>query len=276
MLSSTLLFSLSFWSFLLASITYFLFLILRKAAFGWLATFITTIASLFITLALIYRTIESGHPPLSNMYESLLLFSGAIVWIYLIMEFLYKVKIMGAFVVPLGFLGLLCAWLLPEKYKVMEPLVPALQSNWLWIHVITCFMGYAGFALAFGLSIMYLLKIWAVRREEKVSFLSRLPEVELLDTLSYKCIAVGFPFLALGIITGAIWANYAWGTYWSWDPKETWSLITWLIYAVYLHARVTVGWRGKRAAYISIAGFATVLFTYFGVSFLLSGLHVYV
>ena len=171
---------------------------------------------------------------------------------------------------------------------------PALQNKWHWLmdvlrpfglekyaigwldfHVFTTFIGYAGFAISFGLSIIYLLKERSEAKGTQEGVMGAFPEARILDELSYRAIAWGFPFLATGIVSGAVWANYAWGTYWSWDPKETWSLITWFIYAAYLHARVTRGWRGKRAAYISIVGFLAVIFLYWGVSFVLPGLHAY-
>jgi cytochrome c-type biogenesis protein CcsB len=138
-------------------------------------------------------------------------------------------------------------------------------------------LGYAAFAVACGVSIMYLIK---ANSEEKATdaaggFLSLFPPTRVLDDLNYKAIMVGFPLLTLGIITGAAWANYAWGTYWSWDPKETWSLIVWFIYAAFLHARFTKGWVGKRAAWLSVIGFAATIFCYLGVNLLLSGLHSY-
>mgnify|MGYP003574677119 CR=1 FL=1 len=159
------------------------------------------------------------------------------------------------------------------------PLVPALQSNWLTYHVITCFIGYAAFALACGVSIMYLIKVGKEEKSAEESpaggILGIFPSTKVLDDLNYKAIMLGFPMLTLGIITGAAWANYAWGTYWSWDPKETWSLIVWFIYAAFLHARFTRGWVGRRAAWLSIFGFAATIFCYLGVNLVLSGLHSY-
>jgi ABC-type transport system involved in cytochrome c biogenesis permease subunit len=149
------------------------------------------------------------------------------------------------------------ALLLPGKYKEIIPLVPALQSYWLFFHVALCFLAYGSFAVSFGVSLSYLFT-------REVS----------LDELTYRSIAIGFVLLALGIITGAVWAHYAWGAYWSWDPKETWALITWLIYALYLHLRA-IGWRKKRSAWLAIIGFFAVIFTYLGVNFLLPGLHSY-
>ena len=150
-------------------------------------------------------------------------------------------------------------------------MIPALKSNWLIGHVITCFLGYAGFAVAFGFSIMYIVK--PEDRDDNGLF-SRLPPLAVIDELTYQMVMFGFLFLTIGIITGAVWANSAWGTYWSWDPKETWSLVTWLVYAMLLHLRMMRGWHGKKIAWVSILGFMAVLFTYFGVN-LLPGLHSY-
>jgi len=156
--------------------------------------------------------------------------------------------------------------------------VPALQSNWLLYHVITCFLGYACFAVACGISIMYLIKIGSESADSNAAaggVVSMFPSARVLDDMNYRSIMIGFPLLTLGIITGAAWANYAWGTYWSWDPKETWSLIVWFVYAAFLHARITRGWVGKRAAWLSIIGFAATIFCYLGVNLFLSGLHSY-
>src|SRR4030042_575429 len=149
--------------------------------------------------------------------------------------------------------------------------------NWLIFHVVTCFVGYAAFAVSFGVSFLYLLKVKTETGPKKKgsSLLNFLPSREGLDEVGYKTIAIGFPLLTIGIITGAFWANVAWGTYWSWDSKETWSLIVWLIYAAYLHARITKGWRGNKAALLSIVGFSATLFCYLGVNLILSGLHSY-
>ncbi len=191
------------------------------------------------------------------------------------MDFRYKTKVMGAFVISLAFLSMVVTSLLPFRFQSVQPLNPALQSIWLEIHVFSTFIGYAGFGISFGTSLMYLLKHWQEAKGLNLRLIEVFPEVSVLDELVYKAIAWGFPFLTAGVITGAVWANNAWGTYWSWDPKETWSLITWFIYAAYLHARVTRGWRGKKAAYISILGFVAVIFLYWGVSFILPGLHAY-
>lgn len=217
------------------------------------------------------RRMGYGHAPLSNLYESLIFFAICIAVIYLWVEYRSRKRSIGAFVMPLAFLCMAYASL-PGVSDRIQPLVPALQSNWLIAHVITCFLGYAGFAIAFGISIMYILRQRQPLAADGV--IGYLPAPDALDDLSYKMVQFGFLFLTAGIITGAVWANSAWGRYWGWDPKETWSLITWFVYATLLHARLMRGWTGRRIAYISIVGFMAVLFTYFGVN-LLPGLHSY-
>jgi cytochrome c-type biogenesis protein CcsB len=153
------------------------------------------------------------------------------------------------------------------------PLIPALQSQWLVWHVVLSFIGESAFAVAFGAGLMYLLRDKAAPN----SFPSRVfPDTATLDALVYRAIAVGFPIFTLGaLIFGAVWAKYAWGNYWTWDPKETWALITWIVYALFLHARVVRGWKGRPTAWIAVIGFLATLFTLFGVNYLLSGLHSY-
>jgi cytochrome c-type biogenesis protein CcsB len=210
-----------------------------------------------------------GHAPLSNIYESLVFFAWTISVIYLLVEARYKSRMIGSFVIPLAFFAL--AYASFGTSAKIQPLIPALKSNWLIAHVITCFIGYAAFALAFGISIIYLLK---KDRPTDSAVMGRLPDAALLDELTHRLTMFGFLFLTAGIISGAVWANSAWGRYWGWDPKETWSLITWFVYATLLHARMMHGWRGKRIAVLTIVGFAAVMFTYFGVN-LLPGLHSY-
>ena len=229
------------------------------------------------TTGIIMRWLESyklgiGHAPLSNMYESLVFFSWTIVIIYLVIERTHKNPTIGAFATPIAFLAMAYASMSPNISDRIQPLIPALKSNWLIAHVITCFFGYAAFAIGFGLSLMYIIK--QKDTEDKSKLLAHFPKSRVLDELTHQMVMFGFLFLSIGIITGAVWANSAWGTYWSWDPKETWSLITWFIYATLLHARMMRGWRGKRIAYLSIIGFLAVLFTYFGVNYL-PGLHSY-
>jgi len=267
--------------YLLCTILYFIFLAFRSGRMGKLATWAAWISLSVQTAAILLRWVESyqlgfGHAPLSNMYESLVFFSWCIAFLYLLWEWRLKSRVIGAFAFPFAFIFNAYASLAPGVSAKIDPLIPALQSNWLHAHVVTCFLSYASFALSCAVSVMYLVKLRQQEKGMKEGGLASLfPPLDSLDELVYKTIVVGFPLLTIGIVTGAAWANYAWGSYWSWDPKETWSLITWFVYAVFLHARVTRDWRGKRTAILSIIGFGAVIFTYFGVNYLLSGLHSY-
>ena len=269
--------------YLAATVLYVGAFLFRIEKISLAATITTIIGFLINTTGIGLRWLESyrlgiGYAPLSNMYESLVFFSWSIAIFYLVLEFIYKNRNIGAFTMPFAFLSMAYASFSTEFGKEIQPLVPALQSNWLIAHVITCFIGYAAFAVACGLGIMYLIK---ARREKKKTerkqqgLLDTLPRLKEVDDIIHKSLLFGFVWLSAGIITGAVWANSAWGTYWSWDPKETWSLITWFVYASALHARFTKGWGGTRIAWLSIIGFLSVVFTYYGVNFLLSGLHSY-
>jgi cytochrome c-type biogenesis protein CcsB len=210
------------------------------------------------------------------MYESLVFASWAIMAIYLVFEWRIKQRALGVFPALFSFLAMAYAPFSNGVDSKIQPLVPALKSNWLIAHVVACFLGYSAFAVSFGLSAVYLArKKYAPDPDGHTGLLGLLPEASQLEWFNYQMVLFGFLWLSMGIITGAVWANSAWGTYWSWDPKETWSLITWLIYAAVLHARNLKGWKGERVAWLSMIGFGCVLFTYFGVNFLLSGLHSY-
>ncbi|MBM4286384.1 MAG: c-type cytochrome biogenesis protein CcsB [Deltaproteobacteria bacterium] len=205
------------------------------------------------------------YVPLSNFYESLVFFAWCLPFTALVVFRRQRQPYVGVVVGLLAALILAYASLRVDSH--IRPLMPALKSNWLLIHVVTCFLGYAAFALACGAALLYL---WQARRPA-----AGLPALSELDRFIYQAVVVGFVFLTLGILTGAVWAESAWGRYWSWDPKETWSLITWFIYATLLHARLAKGWQGRRIAWLAVVGFLAVLFTYLGVSFLLPGLHSY-
>jgi len=257
---------------------YLLMMVMGKSIYGRLATWMSAVGLLVHFLAGVLRWVESyrlgiGHAPLSNLYESLIFFAWTIILLYLLVEWKTKNKSLGVFVTPLAFLAMAYASYSPTISSRIQPLVPALKSNWLIAHVITCFFGYAAFALSFGLSIMYLLKRLD-KGERRSPFLRLIPEGRTLDEVNYQMVVIGFLMLSLGIITGSVWAHSAWGSYWSWDPKETWSLITWLVYASVLHSRMVRGWKGKRIAILCFVGFSCVLFTYFGVNYL-AGLHSY-
>ena len=326
-----------------ASILYISAWVFKKPALGRYGTWVTAAGIIGNTVGLILRWTESyemgiGHAPLSNKYESLVFFAWTIMVLYLFVERRYQNRIIGAFAAPIAFFAMAYASL-PSVNNRIEPLIPALKSNWLIAHVVTCFLGYAAFAVAFGVSLIYLLKrcehksrgfknllVYALSVAVSIAIgggtvylleqngimenadiiiqiiselvtasavaivfgviliylfkkiidrlIKALPTTDLLDDMTHQMIVFGFLFLTIGIITGSVWAYDAWGSYWSWDPKETWSLITWFIYATLLHARLMRGWYGTRIAYLSIVGFAAVMFTYFGVN-LLPGLHSY-
>jgi cytochrome c-type biogenesis protein CcsB len=302
MLRSLFLFDMTFWLYLAAFVLYVLYVFAKRPSVelavagpsldsrahetGWadqigqIATLVTAIGWLVNTLALAIRAQErlqlSGtFAPWSNQFEAMAYVSWAIILGYVLLESTYKLKTIGAFVVGIGFIAMGAASLLPYRYQTAEPLVPALNSYWIYIHVSVTLTSYAAFAMAGGLGVMYLVKERADRRGVPSRIAAGLPDLETIDELGYKAIMVGFPMLAFGIILGAMWANYAWGGYWSWDPKETWSLIVWLIYGAYIHARMTRGWEGRRAAIYAVFGLLMVVFCFWGVNFLLSGLHAY-
>ncbi|MDA8060573.1 MAG: c-type cytochrome biogenesis protein CcsB [Leptospirillum sp.] len=273
--SSFLLYNTVIGLYLLATVLYFLFLISHKKEMGQIASTVTFSGWVVNTAALVGRGVADHHAPWSNLYETLFLFSWASILGYMVMEFKYKVRVAGAFVLTLVMFAVGAAKMLPYRYQMVEPLNPALNSYWLKIHVFTMFMSYAAFGISASLAMIYLLKLRAEQKGTTGWILREFPATDVLDDLTYKAVMVGFPLLTLGVIFGGMWAYEAWGGYWSWDPKETWSLITWFVYAAYLHARMTRGLRGKGSAWFSILGFASVVFLYWGVSFIIPGLHAY-
>lgn len=358
-MDSSTFFGLSTVAYVFAMLTYISYLAFRNASVGIVATVLTVTGFASQTLALglrwkeFYDIGQMGFlraAPLTNLYESLVFFVWCLILTYLIIEFKYKNRSFGAFITPVAALAL--AFIdISGMSKNIQPLVPALQSNWLLVHVLLSFIAYALFSVSFSTGMMYLavrtekrsepsyifwtlilsvfvitlsamgldyltFKVAIKSQEEfiksylfKASFRSSSAAVvvlswviagafaffiwrfggilkriivsfnispEMLDEITYKSIAIGFPVFTLGgLIFGAIWADQAWGKYWTWDPKETWSLITWFFYAFYLHSRLMRGWRGKKVAIVAVLGFMAVIFTYLGVNLLLSGLHSY-
>jgi len=276
-MNSSLILSITTFAYGTAALLYVIAWIFQKRGFGRIAFIVTIVGFLGNLTGFGLRWAESyqlgfGRAPLSNLYESLVFFALSIAALYLWVEKRKGSQTLGAFILPMAFLCMAYASLSPNINDRIQPLLPALKSNWLIAHVVTCFIGYAGFAIAFCLSLMLLARKEA--RDERASIWTKIPDRRSLDDLTHKMVMLGFLFLTLGIITGAVWANSAWGRYWGWDPKETWSLITWFIYATFLHARLMRGWQGKKTAVLSIVGFGAVLFTYLGVN-LLPGLHSY-
>lgn len=341
------LFTIAVITYLVCSGLYIWYLITRSQMALRMGTMLLVLGLAAQTIALILRWITSGHAPMANLYESLSLFGWGIVLFFLIAQRFYPVQAAGALVVPTAFLINSVAGVF---YKGPEPLVPALQSYWLWIHVTIAMLSYGLFALAFGAGFFYIIQEYLLKKNyknvmytflilfatlglvlgfwagswwaepakimdpvtqtvskiyagsdylkifgggivglliglglgfvsgkgsSKPGFAKRLPSLDVLDEVSYRGIAFGFPLLTIGIITGAIWADQAWGRWWGWDPKETWSLITWLFYGAYLHTRLTMGWRGRHSAVLAVIGLVMVMITYLGVNLFLSGLHSY-
>jgi cytochrome c-type biogenesis protein CcsB len=225
-----------------------------------------------LTAVLVMRVLAANGFSVFGLYESLLFFSWLIMILYLFVERKANNSVNAIFVLPLVVVLLSFAKFFDSSVR---PLPPALKSYWLGIHVTFCFLGYACFVLGFCFAVLYLWQEREIKSRKVDRFFFRLPSLGLLDSLGYRTIAYGFCFLSLGIISGSVWAQRAWGSFWSWDPKETLSLILWLVYLIYLHGRLTQGWKGRRCAFLAIAGFIVMLFTYLGVSFILPGLHSY-
>jgi cytochrome c-type biogenesis protein CcsB len=232
-----------------------------------LATSLSWLMFAALTCSLIFRWIAVEHPPYANMYEYTIALGWGSALTYVIFERWYGQRAIGAIVLP-GVAALFAVSLLFFPQEV-TPLIPALQANRiLGIHVGMMMASYSALSVSFGAAVLYLVQ------DGKRRF-ARLPSGPLLEEIAHKSVLIGFPMLALGIALGAWWANSAWGRYWGWDPKETSALVTWLIYAGYLHARGLRGWRGKRSAMVLVLGYAGVLFTYFAVNLWISGLHSY-
>jgi len=280
------LFKVAFVIYLVAAICYLSALIMNKVNVAKLGRAFLLIGIVAHTASLVVITAAIGKPPFLNLYEYMLSFTWAAAVVYVVIESLMRNTAFGGFCVPVIALFVVFTELLPNG-KIDESVMPALNSAWLVPHVATACLAYGAFTIAFVLAIMYLLRERAdvrLTREEgkgggkgggKLFWVSRLPAAKLLDHTIYRTLAFGFLMQTLLLITGAIWAQFAWGRYWGWDPKETWALITWIIYAAYLHTRTVMGWRGRKSAWLAIIGFAATGFTLIGVSFLLSGLHSY-
>jgi cytochrome c-type biogenesis protein CcsB len=276
------------------------------------------IANLCIAVLLGARWLEAGYFPLSNLYESLFFLTWGITTIHLFVESTSKSRLVGVFTAPVAMgITAFAALTLPKEMQASAPLVPALKSNWLMMHVSVMMLSYSTLMVGALIAIAFLLVTRGqaielrgssigtgsyrlpstrvkfnqpnrhkIRAEGSTAVLTkpeatpqlspqRLSLAETLDNISYRVIGLGFPLLTIGIIAGAVWANEAWGSYWSWDPKETWALITWLVFAAYLHARITRNWQGRKPAILAATGFVVVWICYLGVNLLGKGLHSY-
>ena len=245
---------------------YIIALIWRNRALlitGRLLAFIGLIAN---TLALIARTMAAGHLPFASMYEFGMVMVWCIVVFGQVCEWRLRTPVLGVFMLATAFL-LAGAFL--SFYQEAKPLIPALKSNWLLAHVVTAVIAYGALTLSFAMAVLYFWYRHFGESAEKTRMMNQI--ASWVD----KTILLAMPFLTLLIVTGAVWAEYAWGSYWRWDPKETWSLITWLIYSIYLHGRILKNWTINRAMVVAVVGFLAVLFTFIGVNVLLPGLHSY-
>ncbi len=268
--------------YVLATVTYFLALATRSDFAGKVAAAMTWSATAMGMVGLMVRWRESylishdvGHIPVSNLYEVFILFAVITALLYLYYEGRYRTRALGGFVLLVisAAVAFLLWYTFDRGAHEIQPLVPALKSYWMKIHVPANFVGYGAFALAAMIGVVYLIRDRVDRRGTGGD--SRLPSLEILDDVMYKSIALGFAFFTVATILGALWAAEAWGGYWSWDPKETWALIVWLNYAAWLHMRLTKGWRGTPMAWWSIVGLFVTLFAFLGVNMFLSGLHSY-
>ncbi len=327
------------WSFYLAQV------LTAKERYGRIAGRLLAFSVAFNLLALLHRWLAADHAPWANQYESATMVAFGVLLLYAYFQREAKLPILSLLVLPAAMVAIAAASLLPHDYKRIAPLMPALQSPWLIIHVSLMLISYGAFASTFGLSLLYLIRtgVWTRRttwvalaisgplagwffgyvhqqaRSEywdgvmkslgatelaqgditkaylltsakglgiallaafglsrlPARLMDQLPQAETLDELNYRSVAIGFPLLTLGIILGAFWGHVAWGRYWAWDPKETWAFISWLIFAFFLHMRIFGGWDGKKIAWTGLVGAGSIVFTYWGVNFLLSGLHAY-
>lgn len=255
--------------YLASMVLYFVFFVMKKEKPGKIADCIMAIAFVLHTAAMITRGIGAGRLPLTNQYEFATSFAWGICLCYLIFLWKYKFRALGTFVTPVIFL--IIGYAAMQSREVRE-LMPALRSNWLAIHVSSAIISYGAFGVSFAVSLMFLFR---QKMQNNAFWNEHIPEQQKLDLISYRAVSLGFLFLSFVIVSGAIWAERAWGSYWSWDPKETWSLVTWIIYAIYLHLRISRGWKGKSAAVFAAVGFVCVIFTYIGVNTLLPGIHSY-
>ncbi len=260
---------------------YFFYVAVKKPALSKLAIRMQCFTILVHTAAIVLRGIAMARLPMANQYEFSTAFSWALALVSLIFILKFNFPVLGAFASPVTLLLAAYAGLNKlNELKVIaangadsiKNLMPALRSSWLGIHVSTVIVAYGAFGVSFVLSIMFLLRD---RMKANGFWDAHIPKREKLDTISYRCVSLGMMFLTVTIGFGGIWAENAWGSYWTWDPKETWALITWVIYLVYLHLRIRKGWNGRTAAIFGVVGFVCVLFTYIGVNTLLPGLHSY-
>ena len=245
----------------------------RVEQFGRMGVALTVIGFLLSVVGVLTRALAAQRAPWGNMFEFTITAMVFVVGVYLILVWRAGLRWLGLPVTMLAAVGNGLA--VTVFYVAVAPLVPALHSVWFLIHIVAAAIAGAAFNVGGLMSILYLIKKRAEDRGTVRGYLERVPDSRKIDLISYRFLAFAFPVWTFTVVAGAIWAEYAWGRYWGWDPKETWALVTWVIYACYLHARSTAGWRGTRAAVIAIIGLASFWFNFVGINLLVSGLHSY-
>ncbi len=223
-----------------------------------------------LAIALVY--FQTGVFPVRNLRESLSFFAWAVMGAYLVIQLRFNIRVLGSFLSPLAAIMMISSSFLPAPTGAVNPV---LRSFWLILHVVTAFAGNGIFAIACLAGIMYLIQEGRIKSKQLGAMSQRLPSLETLDGLNYQCLILGFPLLTFGLVSGSLYAHYTLGTFWRWDPKEVWSLITWLLYAALLHGRLVSGWRGRRSALLSILFFLVLVFSFLGMKFLVQGYHTF-
>lgn len=282
MLDGSLLFGISFFTVLSSFVGYLIYVITGKNAAAKISFFMLIITLIIQTLGFAVRWyyaygIGIHTPPLTDLYDSLVFFAYTVILGFILLRAFYNFDALGFIITFIASLALMFSTFSPIAPSAVEPAIPALRSYWLLYHIVVLFLAYGAFAASFGLGILFLLKYRNETRPSKKTslFMTLIPSTSVIDEAVYTVILAGFLLLTVGTVIGAAWADSAWGGYWSWDPKETWSLITWLTYALFLHARITKGWTAKRMAWIAVIGFMVVIFCYLGVDLIIPGLHSY-
>ncbi|MDM8552271.1 c-type cytochrome biogenesis protein CcsB [Desulfobacterales bacterium HSG2] len=256
--------------YMLSTAGYIAYLFLQKDYLNRSGYYLLAAGFFCHSAALIYGFVRSGHLPVYTLHETLFMAGWTIAGVFLVFQYKFNVKVLGAYAAPLATIVMLISSQLPREPAQAKNIF---NSFWVSFHVIVIFIGEAAFALACGVGLLYLIQEYSIKNKSHGFFFRRLPSLELLDATGYTCIISGFTMLTLGLITGFLYAKLAWGRFWSWDPKEVWSGITWLLYAALLHGRFALGWRGRKAAIMSAIGFAALLFTFLGVNLFLKGHH---
>jgi cytochrome c-type biogenesis protein CcsB len=256
--------------YLLSSAGYLIFLFAQKDIFHRLSYGVMMAGFVTHTGLIGVEFVAQGHIPVQNLHQTLSFAAWSFAGAYLFLKYKYRLNILGAYAAPLVAVMMIAAFCVPA---VEVAPTAVFKSVWLVVHVVIIFIADASLAMACGSGILYLIQEHAIKSKSNRFFLKRLPPLDFLDKTGYAFIVTGFTLLTIGLITGFVYAQIVWGRFWSWDNKEVWSVITWLIYAALLHERLVAGWRGRRAAIMAIIGFAAVLFTFFGVNFLLEGHH---